>query len=437
MKFFIETFGCQMNENDTERIQFLLENSGHEQTVDISESDVVILNTCTVRESAKNRQYGHLGNLKKIKNLKKDLLICIGGCAAQDLKQKIIKDFPYVDIVFGTQNIADLPDLINRRISTGRSICSIEDNGFDPELFKVRRKHNFKALVPITIGCDNYCSYCIVPMVRGNERSIEAEKILRTIEELVFDGAVEVTLLGQNVNSYGKNLKKPYTFSELLEKISDIKGLKRIRFMTSHPKDFSNDLIDVIKNKDNIAKHIHLPLQAGSDKILKEMNRNYTRKDYFGIIENIKNKIPDCAITTDIIVGFPGEEKEDFLKTMDMVKKIRFNRAFTFIYSPRAGTRAAGMEDRITMDEKKQWFRQLLEIQNTISFEENNKLIGRRFEVLVEGNSSKNNTLLEGRMENNTIVNFEGESNLTGKIIPVIVKSARTFYVKGKLARDY
>jgi len=433
MKFYIETFGCQMNENDTERIQFLLENTGHEKTDDISESDIIILNTCTVRESAKNRQYGHIGNLKKIKNLKKDILICIGGCAAQDLKEKIIKDFPYVDVVFGTHNIADLPDLINRRISTGRNICSIKDNGFDPELFKVRRKHSLRALVPITIGCDNYCSYCIVPAVRGYERSIEAEKILKNIEELVSDGVIEVTLLGQNVNSYGKNLREPCTFPELLRKISDIKGLKRIRFMTSHPKDFSNDLIDVIKNRDNIAKHIHLPLQAGSDKILKEMNRNYTEKDYTGIIENIRNKIPDCAITTDIIVGFPGEEREDFLDTLEMVRKIRFNRAFTFIYSPRAGTRASDMEDRIPLDEKKKWFRQLLEVQNTISFEENNKLIDRKFEVLVEGNSPKNNALLEGRMENNTIVNFEGESNLIGKIVPVIIIDARTFYVKGKL----
>lgn len=433
MKFYIETFGCQMNENDTERIRYLLESAGYENTFDISESDIIILNTCTVRESAKNRQYGHIGNLKKIKNLKKDILICIGGCTAQDLKEKIIKDFPYVDIVFGTHNIADLPNLIERRLSTGRSICSIENSGFDPGLFKVRRKHSFKALVPITIGCDNYCSYCIVPMVRGNERSIEAEKILKNIEELVYDGVVEVTLLGQNVNSYGKYLAEPCTFPELLKKISDIKGLNRIRFMTSHPKDFSKELIDVIKSSDNIAKHIHLPLQAGSDKILKEMNRNYTGRDYIGIIENIRKKIPDCAITTDIIVGFPGEEKEDFLRTLDIVKKIRFTRAFTFIYSPRAGTRASLMEDRISLEEKKKWFRQLLEVQNTISLEENNKLIGRKFEVLVEGSSPKNNAFLEGRMENNTIVNFEGESSLTGKIVSVIVTDARIFYVRGKL----
>ncbi|MFA5014947.1 MAG: tRNA (N6-isopentenyl adenosine(37)-C2)-methylthiotransferase MiaB [Actinomycetota bacterium] len=434
MKFHIETFGCQMNENDTGRIQYLLENVGYEKTEEIEASDIIILNTCTVRESAKNRQYGHIGNLKKIKNLKKDVLICIGGCAAQDLKEKIIKDFPYVDIVFGTHNIADLPDLINRRISTGKSICSIENNGHDPGLFKVRRKHSFRALVSITIGCNNCCSYCIVPAVRGNEISIEEEKILKNIEELVSDGAIEITLLGQNVNSYGKNLAESCTFPELLRKISAIKDLKRIRFMTSHPKDFSDELVDVIRDNDNIAKHIHLPLQAGSDKILKEMNRSYTRKGYFDIIKNIRNKIPDCAITTDIIVGFPGEEKKDFLQTLDMVKKIRFNRAFTFIYSPRTGTRAAGIEDRIPLVEKKKWFRQLLEIQNTISFEENNKLIGRKFEVLVEGRSSKNNDLLEGRMENNTIINFEGEENLIGKIVPVIVMDARTFYVKGKLA---
>lgn len=435
MKFYIETFGCQMNENDTERIQYLLESSGYKKTDEIEASDIIILNTCTVRESAKNRQYGHIGNLKKIKNLKKDILICIGGCAAQDLKEKIIKDFPYVDIVFGTHNIADLPDLINRRISTGKSICSIENNGPDPGLFKVRRKHSFRALVSITIGCDNYCSYCIVPSVRGNEISIEEEKILENIEKLVSDGVTEITLLGQNVNSYGKNLAEPCTFPELLRKISDIKGLKRIRFMTSHPKDFSDELIDVIKNSDNIVKHIHLPLQAGSDKILKEMNRNYTGRDYIGIIENIRIKIPDCAITTDIIVGFPGEEKEDFLRTLDIVKKVRFTRAFTFIYSPREGTRASLMEDRVPLEEKKKWFRQLLEVQNAISFEENNKLIGRKFEVLVDGSSPKNNALLEGRMENNTIVNFEGESSLIGKIVPVIVTDARTFYVKGKLVQ--
>ncbi|HEY4695689.1 MAG TPA: tRNA (N6-isopentenyl adenosine(37)-C2)-methylthiotransferase MiaB [Candidatus Hydromicrobium sp.] len=436
MKVYIETFGCQMNENDSERILYLLENAGYERTRDIESSNLIILNTCTVRERAKNRLYGHIGNLKKLKNKNRDILICIGGCTAQDLKEKIIEVFPYVDIVFGTHNIPELPELIGRRRLTNKSICSVENNGFDHDLFKVRRKQSFKAFLPITIGCDNYCSYCIVPLVRGNERSIEAEKIIRNIEELVSGGLIEVTLLGQNVNSYGKNLKKTYTFSELLEKVSNIKGLKRIRFITSHPRDFSKSLIDIIKNRDNIVKHIHLPLQAGSNKILKEMNRNYTREDYFNIIENIKKKILDCAITTDIIVGFPGEEREDFLQTIDMVKKIRFNRAFTFIYSPRTGTKAAKMEDHITLDEKKKWFRELLEIQNIISSEENKKLVGKKFEVLVEGKSAKDGILLKGRMENNTIVNFEGDSSLIGKIIPVIITGAKTFYVMGELIRN-
>lgn len=353
MKVYIETFGCQMNENDSERILYLLENEGYKRTYDIAASDLIVINTCTVREKAKNRLYGHIGNLKILKNKNKDIIICIGGCTAQDLKEKLIEDFPFVDIVFGTHNIAELPELINRRVSTGKSMCSIENNGFDSDLYKIKREKNFKAFVPITIGCDNYCSYCIVPFVRGNEKSVEPGKIIKNIKELVSRGVLEVTLLGQNVNSYGKNLNELCTFSELLEKVSDIKGLKRIRFMTSHPKDFSKSLINIIKDRDNIVKHIHLPLQAGSNKILKEMNRNYKREDYLNIIKYIKKKIPDCAITTDIIVGFPGEEREDFLKTLDMVKEVRFNRAFTFIYSSRIGTKASKMKDYIPPDEKK------------------------------------------------------------------------------------
>jgi tRNA-2-methylthio-N6-dimethylallyladenosine synthase len=433
MKVYIETFGCQMNKNDSERILYLLENAGYERTYDIAASDLIVLNTCTVRERAKNKLYGHMGNLKRLKNENKDILICIGGCTAQDLKEKIIEDFSYVDVVFGTHNISELPELIKRRILTNESICSIKNNGFDHNLFKVKREQSFKAFVPITMGCDNYCSYCIVPLVRGNEKSIEAKEIIDNIEELVSGGVIEVTLLGQNVNSYGKNLNEPCTFYELLKKVSDIKGLKRIRFITSHPKDFSKNLIDIIKNRDNIVKHIHLPLQAGSNKILKEMNRNYTREDYLDIIKNIKKKIPDCAITTDIIVGFPGEERENFLQTLDMVEKVRFNRAFTFIYSPRTGTKAAKMKDYVLPDEKRKWFRELLETQNKISYEENKKFVGKKLEVLVEGNSAKDGILLEGRMENNTIVNFKGSRSLIGKIVPVIVTGAKTFYLMGEL----
>lgn len=422
-----------MNENDSERIMYLLENEGYERTYDIAASDLIVINTCTVREKAKNKLYGHIGNLKILKSKNRDILICIGGCTAQDLKEKLIEDFPFVDIVFGTHNIAELPELINRRVSTGKSICSIENNGFDPDLFKVKREYDFKAFVPITIGCDNYCSYCIVPFVRGREKSVEVKKIIRNIEGLVSQGVIEVTLLGQNVNSYGKDLNEACTFSGLLEKVSDIKGLKRIRFMTSHPKDFSRSVIDIIKNRDNLVGHIHLPLQAGSNKILKEMNRNYTREDYLNIIENIREEIPDCSITTDIIVGFPGEERDDFLETLDMVRKVRFNRAFTFIYSPREGTRASKIKDYILSEEKKKWFKELLENQNRISYEENKKFAGKKFEVLVEGRSKKGANLLEGRMENNTIVNFKGEEKLIGSFARVKINRVKSFYLMGKI----
>jgi len=433
MKAYIKTFGCQMNENDSERIMYLLEEEGYERTYDIAVSDLIVLNTCTVREKAKNRLYGHIGNLKRLKSKNKDILICIGGCTAQSMKERIIEDFPFVDIVFGTHNIPELPELIKKRILTHRSICSIKDNGFDSDLFKVKREYNFKAFVPITIGCNNYCSYCIVPFVRGREKSVEVKKIIRNIEGLVSRGVIEVTLLGQNVNSYGKDLNEACTLSELLEKVSDIKGLKRIRFMTSHPRDFSGSIIDIIKNRDNLVKHIHLPLQAGSNKVLKEMNRNYTREDYLKIIENIKEEIPDCSITTDIIVGFPGEERYDFLETLDMVRKVRFNRAFTFIYSPREGTKASKIKDYILLEEKKKWFNELLETQNRISNEENKKFIGKKFKVLVEGKSTKDGNLLEGRMENNTIVNFKGNAVIIGKIVSVIIIRAKTFYLMGDL----
>ncbi len=435
MKAYIETFGCQMNESDSERIMYLLENQGYEKTNDISDSDIIILNTCTVREKARNKLYGHIGNLKKIKYKRKDVLICIGGCASQDLKEKIIEDFPFVDVVFGTLNIPEFPELIKRRTLTGKSICSVKTGGFDPDALKVRRICRFKALIPIIIGCNNYCSYCIVPMVRGSEKSIEPEKIIKNVKELVMQGVVEIALLGQNVNSYGKDLKQTCTFSGLLGEVSKIEGLERIRFMTSHPKDFSKDLIDIIRDRDNITKHIHLPLQAGSDKTLKEMNRNYTVKDYLDIIESIREKIPRCTITTDIIVGFPGERRKDFLDTLDLVKKVRFNRAFTFVYSPRAGTRAAKMEDKIQPGEKRKWFKELLEVQNSISYEENKKLAGKKFKVLVEGKSAKGGGMLEGRMDDNTIVNFKGSSTLTGRMVPVIITGVKTFYLKGEL--DY
>lgn len=432
-KVYIKTFGCQMNEFDSERILYFLEREGYRRTFDMEKANVIVFNTCAVREKAKNRLYGHVGDLKRLKEKNPDLLILVGGCTAQNLRQKLIRDFPYIDIIFGTHNISEIPKLIRARKLNNNCICAVRDDGFDYNLNQSKRTFKFKAYVPISIGCNNFCSYCIVPYVRGREVSIPFEEIIQYVHHLVSDGVIEVTLLGQNVNSYGKDLPEPILFSKLLEEVSNIKKLERIRFATSHPKDFSEDIVDIIAEKENIVNHIHLPLQAGSDKILKLMNRNYTAEQYLRKINYIREKIPDCAITTDIIVGFPGEEREDFLKTLEMIKKIRFNRAFTFIYSPRAGTRASNMPDYISRREKEAWFNELVSVQNEISYEENKKMVGKKLKVLVEGKSTKNNKMLEGRLESNTIVNFKGESELVGKLVWVEVTEAKSFYLLGRL----
>jgi len=433
-KFYIETFGCQMNEFDSERIGYLLETCGYLRTNDLNSAKIILINTCSVREKADNRLYGHLGNLKSLKINNPDILICVGGCTAQSLKEKIIKEFPYIDIVFGTKNIKNLPDLIKKRRQTNKSICETEIlKNYDSEIFNFKRTFKFKAYLPITIGCNNYCSYCIVPQVRGEEMSIPMDLIIKKVENLISEGVCEITLLGQNVNSYGKDLKNPENFAKLLDNLSKIKGLKRIRFVTSHPKDFSKNIISVIKQNSNIMRHIHLPLQAGSNKILKLMNRKYTREDYMNLYNSIRSELPDCSITTDIIVGFPGENEEDFCRTLDLVKNLRFDRAFTFIYSKRKGTVAETIPDNVALNIKKQWFKELVEFQNLISLEQNKKLVGLKFEVLVEGFSNKKDGQLKGRLENNTVVNFNGDKELIGKLVPVKIKDAKSFYLSGEL----
>lgn len=430
-KYYIETFGCQMNEFDSERIAYLLDKEGYFVTENIHDCDIVVINTCAVREKAENKLYGHIGNLKNFKTAKPGLIICIGGCTAQNLKEKILNNFPYVDIVFGTHNISKLPELILKKIKSNKNICEIEEKGFDYILDKFKCTYSFKSYIPISIGCNNFCSYCIVPYVRGREISIKPEEIYKTAKRLVSEGIVEIMLLGQNVNSYGKDLDDPITFSQLLDKISQIEGLKRIRFMTSHPKDISAELINIIAEKPNIMNHIHLPLQAGSDKVLKMMNRNYTKEYYLEIVNNIRSVIKNSCITTDIITGFPGEKREDFEHTLDVVKKVRFNRAFTFIYSEREGTSACNLIDNVSKKEKKEWFKELVTLQNQISLEENQKIVGECLEVLVEGKGKKN--FLEGRLENNSVVNFEGTSNLMGKFINVQITDAKSFYLTGKI----
>lgn len=431
-KVYIETFGCQMNEYDTERILYHLEQLSYKLSEKRDDADIIIINTCAVREKAANRLFGHLGNLKPIKEANSDMLICVGGCTAQNIGDQILKTYPFVDIVFGTHNISELPALIDQRIKGKKNICSIVSDGFDYDLDKSKRVSDFQALVPITIGCNNFCSYCIVPYVRGREKSIKQEKIIETVKKMASDGVIEITLLGQNVNSYGKDLNSNISFSKLLEEISGISGLERIRFMTSHPKDFSPGLIDIIKAKDNIVKHIHLPLQAGSNKILDRMNRKYTREQFTDIVNNIRKNINSSTITSDIIVGFPGEDRKDFEDTLDMVKKIRFSRVFTFIYSPREGTTASNMEDTISIKEKKRWFNELLQLQNQISLEENERFKGKKIKVLVEGRSPKDSTLMEGRMENNIIVNFKGSIDLKGKIVCIKISDIKTFYLMGE-----
>lgn len=436
-KYYIETFGCQMNEFDSERIAYYLEQANNERTFKANEADIIIINTCSVREKAENKLYGHIGNLKILKLKNPEILICIGGCTAQSFKEKIINDFPCVDIVFGTQNIEQLSELIKKRLASNKSICNTSENMDSLEnLYWFKKDLKFKAYLPVMIGCNNFCSYCIVPYVRGRERSISHGQIISAVEELVGGGVIEVMLLGQNVNSYGKDLvesTKFYNFACLLNDIAGIKGLKRIRFITSHPKDFSKDLVRVIKENKNIMKHIHLPLQAGSNKVLKLMNRKYTREIFTEKYTYIKSIMPDCAITTDIIVGFPGEEEKDFYQTLEIVKCLRFHRAFTFIYSKRPGTKAFNLDDVVSKEEKKGWFRKLLELQNEISLEENSKMIGKNFEVLVEGPSTKIKNQIEGRLENNTIVNFNGEKNLMGKFITLKITDAKTFYLIGKM----
>jgi tRNA-2-methylthio-N6-dimethylallyladenosine synthase len=434
MKAYIETFGCQMNEYDSERIIYYLEKKGYVKTDDIDSSDIIVINTCAVREKAQNRLYGHLGNLKSRFGHKNDpKIICVGGCTAQSLAGKIQERFPFVDIVFGTRNISQLPDLIDRRAKEKSIICSVADEGLDCRLDEARRQDPYRALVPVSIGCNNFCSYCIVPYVRGREISIDPDNIISAVSNMVSEGIVQVTLLGQNVNSYGKDLGEGMDFSYLLRRVSCVEGLKRIRFMTSHPKDISLSLIKTIGESDNIMNHIHLPLQAGSDRILKKMNRGYTGDRYMRIIEDIYNNIEDCSITTDIIVGFPGEERKDFDDTLDIVKRARFDRAFTFLYSPRQGTSAAEMEDNTPSREKKIWFEELTELQKNISSQKNSSYTGKKVKVLVEGFSPKNKDLLQGRMENNTVVIFKGKSDLIGSIVDVKIDETRSFYVRGDI----
>ena len=436
LTFCVTTFGCQMNARDSEKLVGVLEQIGYQEEVDEDKADFVIYNTCTVRENANMRVYGRLGQLKHAKKMNPHMMIGLCGCMMQEphVVEKLKKSYRFVDIIFGTHNIYKFAELIATRYESQRMVIDIwKDTDKIVEDLPSERKFSFKSGVNIMFGCNNFCSYCIVPYVRGRERSRNPKDIIREIETLVADGVVEVMLLGQNVNSYGKNLEEPMTFAQLLTEIEKIDGLERIRFMTSHPKDLSDELIEVMKNSKKICKHLHLPVQSGSTEILKKMNRRYTKEQYLELVDKIKAAVPDISLTTDIIVGFPGETEEDFLETMDVVKKVRYDSAFTFIYSKRTGTPAAIMENQIPEAVVKDRFDRLLKEVQDISAEVCSVHEETVQSVLVESINDHDDTLVTGRMSNNLLVHFKGDESLIGKIVDVKLSECKGFYYLGEM----
>ncbi len=433
--YFVLTTGCQMNAHDSEKLAGMLENMGYVESPTEEYADFVIYNTCCIRENAEEKVYGRLGRLKYYKSKNKNMKIALCGCMTQQdiVIEKLQKSYKYVDIVFGTFNLYKLPELLYNSIHTEGTLFDIwKDAGEIIEDIPTLYKSKFQASVNIMYGCENFCSYCIVPYVRGKERSRKPEDIINEIEQLVKNGTKEVMLLGQNVNSYGKNLQTPLSFAKLLQKINDIDGLERIRFMTSHPKDLSDELIETIKNCKKVCNYIHLPIQSGSSAILKKMNRRYTKEQYLELVKKLKNAVKDITISTDIIVGFPGETEEDFQQTLDVVRQVKYCTAFTFIYSKRSGTPAAKMENQIPEEIVKDRFNRLLDVLNPIVEEIHKKQVGTIAEVLVEEVSKQNSSILTGRTENNTLVHFEGEKELIGTILPVKIIDSKTFYVIGE-----
>ncbi|HJD01281.1 MAG TPA: tRNA (N6-isopentenyl adenosine(37)-C2)-methylthiotransferase MiaB [Candidatus Mediterraneibacter excrementavium] len=436
LTFCVTTFGCQMNARDSEKLTGILERIGYVEEPDEEKADFVIYNTCTVRENANQRVYGRLGQLGRIKKKNPHMMIALCGCMMQEpeVVEKLNKSYRFVDLIFGTHNIYKFAELLAVRMETGRTVTDIwKDTDRIVEDLPSERKYPFKSGVNIMFGCNNFCSYCIVPYVRGRERSRDPEAIIREIERLVADGVVEVMLLGQNVNSYGKTLEHPMSFAELLRKIERIDGLERIRFMTSHPKDLSDELIQVMAGSKKICRHLHLPVQSGSTRILEKMNRRYTKEGYLALVERIRQAMPDISLTTDIIVGFPGETEEDFLETMDVVRKVRYDSAFTFIYSKRTGTPAAAMADQIPEEVVRDRFNRLLHEVQEISAERCAIHEGTVQTVLAEAVNDHDSRLITGRMGNNLLVHFPGDASMIGKFYPVYLRECKGFYYLGEI----
>ncbi len=433
LTFHITTFGCQMNARDSEKLAGILSTIGYARS-ESEDADLVVMNTCTVRENANNRVYGRLGYLNGFKKENPHRIIALCGCMMQEeqVVSRIREQYRFVDLVFGTHNLFAFAELLCRVFEERQMVVDIwSEAGETVERLPNARNYAFKSGVNIMYGCDNFCSYCIVPYVRGRERSRAPEDILEEIRDFVDDGVVEVMLLGQNVNSYGKNLPEPLSFAELLSQVAQIEGLQRIRFMTSHPKDLSDELIDVMARTDKICRHLHLPLQSGSTRLLEKMNRHYTKEQYLDLVDKLRAAMPDLAITTDLIVGFPGETEEDFAETMDVIRRVRFAGAFTFLYSPRSGTPAAAMHDIVPEETAKERFERMLKEVQDIAAEEADRLTGQVREVLVESLNRQDEGLVTGRLANNSVVHLPGDESLIGQIVPVRLDECRGFYYLG------
>lgn len=437
VKYKILTWGCQMNIHDSELISGILQKMGYCPAYALKEADVIILNTCCVRENAERKVYGRIAQLKQFKQRNPNLVLAVSGCMVQQphVIEYISEKLPYVDILFGIKNAHKLPELIENSRHVNMPVIEVVGNSDIAENLPIKRADDSKAWVTITYGCNNYCSYCIVPYVRGREKSRSPEDIIREVEGLAKEGFLEINLLGQNVNSYGKDLEAPVTFPELLRKVNSIDGIERIRFITSHPKDLSDELILAMKECKKVCEHIHLPVQAGSNRILSKMNRKYTSEHYIDLIKKLRDAIPNIAITTDIIVGFPGETEEDFLDTLGLVKEVEFDSAFTFMYSKRRGTPAAEMTDQIDDDIKKDRLDRLMQVQDVITGNKNMNLKGTIQEVLVEGISKGNINRLSGRSRTNKLVNFDGSEELIGKLVNVKITEPHTWSLLGKIVR--
>ena len=432
---FVRTYGCQQNVSDSEKIKGLLLAMGYDLTQESEDADIIVFNTCAVRENAEDRVFGNVGALKSLKKKKPGLIIALCGCMTEQphVSEKLKSSFPFVDLVFGTNAIHLLPQMLYEVLTEKKRVFrrGVNDNLIHEGL-PIKRESGLKAFIPIMHGCDNFCSYCIVPYVRGREKSRTSSAILSEFSQVVREGYKDITLLGQNVNSYGKNLPEDINFAELLRRVDDVEGDYWLRFMTSHPKDATRELIDVMAQGKHICRHLHLPFQSGSNRILKRMNRHYTREKYLEIVSYIKEKMPDISLTSDVIVGFPGETYDDFCETLSLIKEVGFTSLFTFIYSKRVGTPAAKMDDPISSEEKSAWFKELLQVQNEVTSQQCQKYVGQTVKVLVEGTSTKPGSLT-ARTQGNIIVDLQGDESLIGKFAMVKIVDTQNWFLKGEL----